>query len=59
MILLDAPLRNYSIAANVNMGFGIAINDGAGSLSNYNWGAFSGYCLRRGVRFADMNGDGR
>ena len=41
------------------MGLGIAINKGDGTLNTYKWQAFGGYCLRRGVRFADMTGTGR
>lgn len=40
------------------MGLGVAINKGNGEFNAYQWSAFGQYCLRRGVRFADMTGDG-
>lgn len=48
-----------SIAENANLGIGVALNNGDGTLGTYLFFAFPNYCLRRGVRFADMTGDGR
>ncbi|PVH79243.1 carbohydrate esterase family 3 protein [Cadophora sp. DSE1049] len=47
------------VAANANLGFGVALSTGNGNLGAYLYYPFSGYCLRRGVRWADMTGDGR
>lgn len=48
-----------SVGDNVNRGYGVALSTGGGKLGSYLWSSFSGYCLRRGLRFADMTGDGR
>lgn len=47
------------VAANSNLGFGVALSLGGGNLGPYLYFPFAGGCLRRGVRFADMTGDGR
>ena len=38
---------------------GVALNTGAGDLGTYQFMALTIDCLRTGVRFADMTGDGR
>ena len=52
-------LLSNSVAANANGGFGVALNSSGGTLGPYLWSPFTATCLRAGVRFADMTGDGR
>ncbi|KFY78640.1 hypothetical protein V499_02243 [Pseudogymnoascus sp. VKM F-103] len=47
------------VAANANQGFGVSLSSGGGVSGAYAHFNLDIYCLRRGVRFADMTGDGR
>ncbi|OBT51242.1 hypothetical protein VE04_08841, partial [Pseudogymnoascus sp. 24MN13] len=47
------------VDTNANLGFGVSLSSGGGVFGAYAHFALDIYCLRRGVRFADMTGDGR
>lgn len=61
LALVDAEAHTdcSSSGTNSNYGLGVALSTGGGKFGSYLHYDFAPYCLRKGIVFADITGDGR